>query len=665
MTPRTHTEATARYRLRLLATTDLHGHLLPYDYDWDQPLASVGLARTATLIRAARAEAANSLLLDNGDTLDGTLIAERGRLGGPGPFADCHPVIAAMNHLGYDAATIGNHDLSFGPDWLIGRLAGATFPWISANVVRSLGPTPLDDRPFLPPTVILERELKGGDGGSARIRIGLIGLLPPRTAACELPLQGARLGTRDSLEAAHAWVPELRRQGADFVVALCHAGIGENHGQDRSENAALALAAVDGVDAIIAGHMHEVFPAPGPAPAFGVDRRHGSLGGKPAVMAGFWGSHLGVIDLVLDRTATGRWQVGAFASEARPIITAGGRPVAADTGLRRLLAPCHRATLRQIRHPVGRTTGPLHTYFARITPSPAIDVVHAAQLDWLAEAVRGTELAALPRLSAASPIKSGGPGGPHVFTDIPSGPLMARHISDLYPFPNTISAIRVTGRTLRNWLERAAAQFTHLVPERSDQPLFDPDMPAYNFDTIAGLSYQIDLTAAPRFAGDGTALPGEGRIRGLRIAGTPVEDEAAFLVAASGYRLRGGGNFPGLGPLSDLVGSETPVRDLIVRFAAARADLSRIGPLSDWRLADLPPGTGAWFDTGPAALDHIGALGGLPVTPIGMTDAGFLRFRFGGAANGAAGAPAGAPTEQAACISPAQALSAPLRGWRG
>src|SRR6056297_1827805 len=150
--------------LRLLETTDLHVHVFPYDYYADRPVDTVGLSRTASIIKGVRAESTNSLLLDNGDFLQGNpmgdyIAYERGMKEG-----DMHPVIAAMNTLGFDASTLGNHEFNYGLDFLMKSLAGADFPVVSANVVKEVGAEPTQDTTLIKPYVILDRQLTDGAG---------------------------------------------------------------------------------------------------------------------------------------------------------------------------------------------------------------------------------------------------------------------------------------------------------------------------------------------------------------------------------------------------------------------------------------------------------------------------------------------------------------------
>ena len=294
--------------LRLIQTTDLHLHVLGYDYFTDRALPGTGLARIATRIRALRASAGTSLLLDNGDFLQGTpladWLAEEGRLG-PG---ELHPMFGAMNALGYDGGTLGNHDFNYGLPFLVNALAGAAFPVVCANVLTARGAAPAEDTTLQPPWTVLDREVTTGDGRTLPLRIGLIGFAPPQTREWEQFSVGPRIDTRDIVAAALGHLPALRAAGADIVVALAHSGIGDATHSPGMENAATALAALDGIDVVLAGHTHQRFPGPDIAPGPAVDPVAGTLAGKPAVMAGFDGAHFGLIDLVLDHGPQG-WRI--------------------------------------------------------------------------------------------------------------------------------------------------------------------------------------------------------------------------------------------------------------------------------------------------------------------------------------------------------------------
>ena len=600
-------------RLRVLATSDIHLHIHPHDYYADRTLRSLGLARTATLIRRQRAQAPNVLLLDNGDFLQGTPVGDY-IADNPGLLKEHpHPAIAAMNLLGHDAATLGNHEFNYGLDFLRQALAGAAFPLVSANLLGAPG-----GKPLLPPFVILERSLTDDEGHRRCVHIGVTGFLPPQIMAWDSHLAG-QVTTQDILAAAREVVPRMRARGADIVIALAHSGIGPAEHREGMENAAVPLAGVEGIDAIVAGHSHALFPSPAFEGHPGVDAGRGLIGGVPAVMPGFAGSHLGVIDLTLQHDGR-RWRVTD--SDSRLLCAEGLPP---DEDLLRATAPAHQATLARIRQPVARTEVPLHSHFARIAPSAMLQLVADVQRDAVREALRGTAHEGLPVLSAIAPFRTGGRGGAGHFTDIPPGPLTLRDLGALYPYPNTICALLLTGAQLRDWLERAAGQFNRIEPGAPGQMLLDAGFPGHHFDVIHGLRWRIDLRQPPRFDHEGAlANPGTRRIEGLEFAGRPLRDDMRFILATNSYRAGGGGHFPGCGPEAGVWRSAAPLREILAAHVRRQGT---IAPAAEpfWSFAPLG-GTRVLFDTGPGAAAHLDDLAHLHAEPAGEGPDGMARF---------------------------------------
>ena len=253
--------AASQAHLRILATTDLHVHVFPYDYYGDKPNDTMGLARTAALIEGIRAEATNSMLVDNGDFLQGNpmgdyIAYERGMRDG-----DVHPVIKAMNTLGYACSTLGNHEFNYGLSFMDKVLAGANFPFVCANLARgALAETPRQDVPWVKPYVIVDQQVTDGAGEAHTVKVGLIGFVPPQIMNWDKRHLEGNVMTRDIVQAAKAWVPQMREEGAELVVALAHTGIGAAAHEEMMENAAIPLAAVEGIDAVVTGHAHLDFP---------------------------------------------------------------------------------------------------------------------------------------------------------------------------------------------------------------------------------------------------------------------------------------------------------------------------------------------------------------------------------------------------------------------
>ncbi|MFN0183229.1 MAG: bifunctional 2',3'-cyclic-nucleotide 2'-phosphodiesterase/3'-nucleotidase [Aquabacterium sp.] len=597
----------AELKLRLMQTTDVHVHLVAWDYYQDKPSDEHGYARTLTLIKAARGEVKNSMLFDNGDLIQGNpmgdLVAKVQPLR-PGQMHPAHKVLALA---GADAANIGNHEFNYGLPFLRQVIAAAPFPLVSANVVLDQPGVPDDQlKPAFTPYAILDRRFTDEAGATHALKVGVLGLVPPQIMMWDRANLTGQVKARDIVDTARRLVPQMRAQGADVVVVIAHSGFERGETVWFAENAVARLAEIEGVDAVLFGHSHGEFPGRFFSGHPKVDMARGTINGVPAVMPGFWGSHLGVIDLTLDN-ATGRWRARDGSAHLRPVWDRATRkPLAQpDPAVEALVRAEHEATLAYMRAEIARTTAPITSYFAQVADDPSVQVVSAAQMAFARQALAGTPHAGLPVLSAAAPFKAGGRIGWGYYTDIPAGPIALRHVSDLYIYPNTFKAVKVTGAQVREWLEMSALVFNRIDPAGpSEQNLINEAQPTYNFDTIDGVTYAIDVTQPARYDRQGKLVaPQARRIVDLRFNGQPIDEAASFIVATNNYRAAGGGYFPGLDGKNIVVDSADENREALVQYLRQAREFN---PSADnnWRLLPVP-GVKLRFLSSPKAQVHL------------------------------------------------------------
>ena len=583
--------------LRILETTDVHMNLLNYDYYQDKSTEQFGLAKTVTLIKAARTEAANSLLFDNGDLLQGSPMGEVMAKVKPLAAGQLHPAYKVMNQMGYDAANIGNHEFNFGLPFLRQSLQGANFPYVNANVYLSgRGQVEGGSEHAFTPYVLLDRQFKDTRGQNHPFKIGVIVFVPPQIMQWDRANLQGRVVARDMVEVARRYVPEMRAKGAQLVIAIPHSGFEKGEVGGLGENAVSRLAEIPGVDVILFGHAHAEFPSAAFAGHPKVDLARGTINGVPSVMPGRWGDHLGVVDLRLDNQS-GEWKVVGSQSSIRSIFDrVAKRPlVDADPMVAREVAGEHAQTLAYVRDKIAVSSAPIYSYFAQVSDDPSVQIVSNAQLAYVKRAMQGTEYEKYPVLSAAAPFKAGGRQGWSYFTDIAAGPLAVRHAADLYVYPNTLKAMLLTGAEVLEWLEMSAGQFNRVDPKgEAVQALINDTFPAYNFDTIDGVSYELDLTQPAKYAVNGKLESATAsRVRNLRFQGESIDREARFLVATNNYRAFGGGNFPGLSAAKVVLDAPDENRQVLIQYLSLVDALTPgklVNPTADgnWRILPVP-----------------------------------------------------------------------------
>ncbi|MFG6076155.1 bifunctional 2',3'-cyclic-nucleotide 2'-phosphodiesterase/3'-nucleotidase [Erwinia sp. OPT-41] len=619
---------------RLLETTDLHSNMMDFDYYKDTPTEKFGLVRTATLIEAARKEAANSVLVDNGDIIQGSplgdYVAARGLQQG-----EIHPVYKALNTLDYTVGNLGNHEFNYGLDYLQKAISGAKFPYINANIIDIHS-----GKPLFTPFLIKATEVTDREGNKHQLKVGYIGFVPPQIMVWDKKNLSGKITVEDITETARKWVPEMRRQGADLIVAIPHSGLSSEPWHAMAENSVYYLSQVPGIDAILFGHAHAVFPSKDFAAIKGADIAKGTLNGIPAVMPGMWGDHLGVVDLVLNNDA-GRWRVSEATAQARPIYdTAAKKSLAAeDPALLKVMAPDHHATREFVSQPIGKSADVMYSYLSLVQDDPTVQIVNNAQRDYAERFIQGDpDLAALPVLSAAAPFKAGGrKNDPASYVEVEKGPLTFRNAADLYLYPNTLVVVKASGKEVKEWLECSAGQFNQIDPASTKpQPLINWDFRTYNFDVIDGVSYRIDVTQPARYDAECQLINDKAsRIRDLTFQGKPVDPEATFLVATNNYRAYGG-KFAGTGEDHVAFASPDENRAVVAAYITAQTRVhGEVSPQADnnWRLENINAKVplNIFFETSPSskAAEFIKNHGQYPLKQAGQDDIGFALYHIG------------------------------------
>ncbi|WP_081959457.1 bifunctional 2',3'-cyclic-nucleotide 2'-phosphodiesterase/3'-nucleotidase [Aeromonas finlandensis] len=625
----TQAQAPGDVSLRLIETSDIHANLRSFDYYQDEKAPQLGFARTAVLIKKAREENPNNLLIDNGDLIQGTPLADyihqqfANDLGSAGAdeaktkaFAEqwfkkhTHPAIKALNVMKYDVGNLGNHEFNFGLDFLKGTLSGANYPYINANVFQADafsrdGKGAIDwSKQYFKPYVILERQVIDVNGKPQTIKVGFLGLTPPQITMWDKSMLEGKVVVADMVETAEHYIPQMQANGADLIVVVAHTGLIGGERVKGMEHAALPLAKVKGVNALLIGHAHREFPGDKSyANIKDVDNVKGTLAGIPTVMPAVTGTHLGVIDLKLT-WQDGRWQVASSKAGLRKIDSS---PTSyEDPDVVDQLTTEHQETREWLKTPISKITQPFYSYFARVQPDPSIQIVNDAQL-W-----RGKELQKegllpepLPILAVAAPFR-GGRNGPKDYTYVPTGELSLRNIADLYVFPNTVQVVKITGATVKEWLEKSAVQYNQIdITNTGPQDLINEQYRSYCFDVISGVKYEVDVTKPARYTIDGVKVSDSSRITKLTYQGQPVDPDQYFYVVTNNYRASGGCHFPGIDGKQIVLedGYETPraLSEYLTELAR-QSPKEGFTPKADeiWHFAKLPANLDLRFYTSPS-----------------------------------------------------------------
>lgn len=619
--------------LRVMETSDIHSNLIDFDYFKDKPTEQFGLVRTAGLIKAAKGEATNAVLVDNGDLIQGSPLADymvsKGLNDG-----EAHPAHKLMNTMGYTVGNFGNHEFNFGLDYLKKAIAGADFPYVNANIIDEK-----TGKNLFTPYIIVDTPVKDRDGKEHVIKIGYIGFVPPQILIWDKANLEGKVRVNDITETAKKFVPQMKAEGADLIVAIPHSGFSQEPYKAMAENSVYYLSEVPGINAIMFGHSHGVFPGKDFADIKGVNIEQGTVNGIPAVMPGQWGDHLGVVDLVLNND-DGAWKVADAKAQARPIYDKVNKKplVVRDDKLASVIDEQHNATRTFVGKLIGKSPDNMYSYLALLQSDPTVQIVNNAQTDYTRRFIQGDpDLADLPVLSAAAPFKVGGrKNAPADFVEVEKGDMTFRNAADLYLYPNTLVVVKATGAEVTEWLECSAGMFNQINPQsEAPQSLVNWDgFRTYNFDTISEINYQIDLTQPAKYDVEcQTVNPQANRIKNVTYQGKPIDPKAVFLVATNNYRAYGG-KFAGTGDKHIAFASPDENRSVLAGYIAAETKAKgAVSAQAEQNWTFVPVKTDKKldirFETSPGdkATQFIKENAHYPMTRVGTDDVGFAVYQ--------------------------------------
>jgi 2',3'-cyclic-nucleotide 2'-phosphodiesterase/3'-nucleotidase len=493
--------------------------------DFQNTKADGSLAQVSTLVNEIRNSNDDPVLvLDSGDTIQGTPFEQFPHV----RWSEPSPTIAAMNHIGYDAMAVGNHEFNFGLEVLARAQALAHFPFLSANTLNAS-----TDEPAFPTHLVIQ---------AGEIRVGVVGLVTPNIPGWERPEHYRGLVFLPMDEVATEMARRLREdEGCDLVVALAHTGF-ENDPDDGAptgtdhEDFGWRLSKIPGIDVLLTGHSHKNIPP---------RELHGTIVSQPRARA----RYLTRIDLELERASEG-WRVVSWQGENIP--TADIDP---DSKLVKKMTGLHRRVTETLDGPVGRVSGELSVADCRIKDCAALDLIHSVQLE-----ASGADLSLASLLTDRTPT-------------LPEGPVTWRWLYSFYVYPNTLVKVAVSGAEVIEILEHAARYYTGLDCDGSNgcSVLTDPTVPHYNVDSMAGLSYRLDPTQEVGH-----------RVRDVRIRGRAVDTNQEFTLVCNNYRAAGGGGYPHLAEADPVWQSSNEMTDLIGDYIARAGDWQPVTDNNWW-----------------------------------------------------------------------------------
>ena len=510
--------------ITILGTSDMHGNIWGFSYEDSKETDNNGMARLYTYIQQVRAENPNTILIDAGDDIQGTIMTDDIYNKIP---EEPHPVVAAMNYMGYDAMTLGNHEFNWGIDTMQKILSQAQFPVLAANVKDTSGG-------FVTGAgwTIVEK-----DG----VKVAVIGVVTPDVPIWDGGKEGVEACTYEAANTAVKNAIAEIGDGADVIVVSAHMGMYAEFDEDGgSDSAQKILDDNPEIDVLQVAHNHVV-----------VSETQGDtvIGG---VRNG--GRDIARFDLTLD-------QNNHVTDATVEIVDMTG--VTPSQALRdiELVKESHQKTIDFITGggsgedgeggaALGSTTAKFQPVDeiaglpeGKLQDTAVMDLINKVQLE-----NSGADV------SAAALFKD--------TSDLPEGDINYGNIFDIYKFDNTLYRVTVTGKELKGYMEWAAACYNQWVPGDINIS-FDPEYPGYLYDMFAGVDYEIDLSQ-----------PKGERIKNVMFKGAPLQDDQTLTLAVNNYRYSSALKAQNLIAGKKEWESSNSIRDMIVAYLAEHAPIS-------------------------------------------------------------------------------------------
>ena len=530
--------------LKILATTDVHNYLMNYDYYTMTESNNYGLVKLSTLIKKYKLETPeveDFVIVDNGDLIQGNPFGDFFNQVSPVENGTTHPIYDVFEKIGYDVLGLGNHEFNYGLDYLHQIIENTSITVINSNVFNAQ-----TNQHEFTPYAILNKQVVDNKGNVSDIKVGVLNVVPEQILNWDKLFLEGKVIVQDMKESVEENVKKLRdEEGADIVIALAHTGYGVDDYVEGSENVAAALTKVEGLDVVVAGHSHQLFPSENSnLNLSNVNLEKGTINDVVTIQPGNYAEFLGVVSLKLVKDKNGKFDVVDAKSENIAALD-----VENDKEIQDVIQPYHEQVINYVSMPVGNTLNPITSFFSLLSDDASTQIVSDAQLEHVRELVNTQ-----PEFSK--------------YKDLPI-------LSAVAPF---------------------AGNFNQIEEGKDNQDLLSKSFPSFNFDTIDGVTYEIDITKPSRYDSSGKLINESAeRIVNLQFNGSAIDESQEFLVVTNNYRVGGGGNFPIFSTGSEVIyTSADENRQVVANYIASKGDISTEAD-KNWKLKTTDVSTKAKF----------------------------------------------------------------------